>query len=246
MVTSRARSASPLRVAACWSVHLLTATGTLTALGALHAVFQGDARTAFFWLYVAVAIDAVDGALARRARVKEVLPFFDGAKLDDIVDYLTFVLVPIVLLVETGFLVGWLGMTAAGAALVASAYRFCHSEAKTADHFFTGFPSYWNIVALYFFVFALEPLVCAFVTLGLAALVLAPLRFLYPSRMTRLRALTVGLGIVWAILVAMILLRLPERAVGLATLSLAYPLYYTLLSFYLQWRGSRLRTPATR
>ncbi len=246
MVTSRARSASPLRVVACWSVHLLTATGTIAAFGALHAVFQGDTRTAFFWLYLAVAIDSVDGALARLARVKDVLPFFDGSKLDDIVDYLTFVLVPIVLLVETGFLVGWLGMTAACAALLASAYRFCHADAKTPDHFFTGFPSYWNIVALYFFVFALEPWVCALITLVLAALVLAPLRFLYPSRMTWLRAPTVGLGIVWAVLVAMVLLRLPERAVGLATVSLAYPLYYTLLSFYLQWRGWRLRTRATR
>jgi phosphatidylcholine synthase len=230
-------SGSRLRVAAAWGVHLLTATGAISAFGSLLAVSQGDVRAAFFWLYVAVAVDAIDGALARAARVKDLLPFFDGAKLDDIVDYMTFVLVPVVLLVETGLLAGSLGIAAACAALLASAYRFCHADAKTADHFFTGFPSYWNIVALYFYVFQLDPTVCALATLVLAALVFAPLRFLYPSRMTWLRAPTIGLGVVWGAAVALVLLRLPERAVGLATLSLAYPLYYTLLSFWVQGRG---------
>jgi len=235
-VTAR-RTHGTLRTAAAWSVHLLTATGAVTAFASLHAVFQGDVRAAFFWLYLAVCVDAVDGALARAARVKEVLPFFDGAKLDDVVDYMTFVLVPIVLLVETGLLVGPLGIGAACTALIASAYRFCHADAKTADHFFTGFPSYWNVVALYFYVFRLDAVACALATLALAGLVFAPLRFLYPSRMTWMRAPTVGLGILWGIAVALVLLRLPERAVGLATLSLAYPLYYTLLSFWVQWRG---------
>lgn len=239
------RSASPLRLAACWAVHLYTATGVVAAFAATLAVFSGKPRTAFLWLYVAVAIDASDGALARLARVKEYLPQFDGAKLDDIVDYLTFVFVPVVLLVETRFLEGPLGLLAAAAALLASAYRFCHVAAKTSDHFFTGFPSYWNVVALYLYVYESGPLASAVLTLILAALVLAPLRFLYPSRTPWMRSWTVGLGIVWAVAVAMILLRLPERATTLATVSLAYPLYYSLLSFYLQWRGigSRGQSP---
>jgi phosphatidylcholine synthase len=228
---------SPLRRAACWAVHLYTATGVISAFAALHAIFAGNVQAAFLWLYVAVVVDASDGVLARLARVKEHLPQFDGAKLDDIVDYLTFVMVPVVLLVETGLLEGSLGITAAGGALLASAYRFCHADAKTADHYFTGFPSYWNIVALYFYVFQPAPTLAATITLVLAALVFAPLRFLYPSRMTWLRTLTVGLGIVWGAAVAGVLLQLPERAVGLATASLAYPAYYTALSFYMQWRG---------
>jgi len=229
--------AGPLRLAACWAVHLYTATGVLTAFAALHALFAGELRAAFFWLYAAVVVDATDGVFARLADVKRHLPYFDGAKLDDIVDYLTFVAVPIVLLVETGLLTGTLGLVAACAALLASAYRFCHAEAKTADHYFTGFPSYWNIVALYFYVFQAPPRVVAVLTLILAALVFAPLRFLYPSRMTSLRGVTVGLGVLWGVAVAAILLRVPERAVGLATLSLFYPIYYTLLSFWMQWRG---------
>ncbi len=229
--------ASPLRIAACWGVHLYTATGVVWAFAALHAIYTSDVRAAFLWLYVAVVVDATDGVLARLAGVKQHLPHFDGAKLDDIVDYMTFVMVPIVLMVETGLLAGTSGMVAACAALLASAYRFCHADAKTADHYFTGFPSYWNVIALYLHVFAPGPVVGAALTLFLAALVFAPLRFLYPSRMTSLRALTVGLGIVWGVAVAVLLARLPERSVGLATVSLAYPAYYTALSFWMQWRG---------
>lgn len=229
--------ASTLRLAACWAVHFYTATGAVAAFAALHAIFAHDVATAFWWLYVAVAVDASDGVLARAADVKRHLPQFDGAKLDDIVDYLTFVLVPIVLLVETGMLQGSFGIASACLALLASAYRFCHADAKTADHYFTGFPSYWNIVALYLYVFAWSPGAAAALTFGLALLVFAPLRFLYPSRMAWMRASTVGLGLVWAVAVGAILLSLPERATTLALISLAYPAYYTLLSLYAQLRG---------
>lgn len=229
--------ASPLRLAACWAVHFYTATGAVAAFAALHAIFANDIATAFWWLYVAVAIDASDGVLARAAEVKRHLPQFDGSKLDDIIDYLTFVVVPIVLMAETGMLQGTFGIGSACLALLASAYRFCHADAKTADHYFTGFPSYWNIVALYLYVFAWGPAACAALTFGLALLVFAPLRFLYPSRMAWMRASTVGLGLVWAVAVAAILLMLPERATTLAAISLAYPGYYTLLSFYAQLRG---------
>lgn len=229
--------ASPLRLAACWAVHAYTASGVVAAFAALHSIFAGDVRTAFWWLYVAVAIDASDGVLARLADVKRHLPQFDGAKLDDIVDYLTFVVVPMVLMVETGMLHGRLGVASACLALLASAYRFCHADAKTADHYFTGFPSYWNIVALYLYVFEASPATSTAITFALAVLVFAPLRFLYPSRMAWMRASTVGLGLVWAVAVAAILLLLPERSTTLAAISLAYPAYYTLLSFYAQLRG---------
>ncbi|HEY8516980.1 MAG TPA: CDP-alcohol phosphatidyltransferase family protein [Candidatus Binatia bacterium] len=230
-------SPSLLRLAACWAVHFYTASGALTAFASLHAIFHDDLRAAFLWLYVAVVIDSTDGMLARLAGVKRYLPYFDGAKLDDIVDYLTFVVVPIVLMVQIGTLASTLGLFAACAALLASAYRFCHADAKTPDHYFTGFPSYWNIVALYLWVFDAPPEVSAWIVVVLAVLVFVPLRFIYPSRMTVLRKPTIVLGVVWAVMVAVVLLRVPTRSAWLAALSMFYPAYYTLLSFYLQWRG---------
>jgi phosphatidylcholine synthase len=171
MLVSDRGTETVARRAAAWAVHLYTATGALTALAALIATTHGRISAAFGWLYLAVAIDASDGALARAARVKEVVPEFDGAKLDDIVDFLTFVLVPVFLMLQCGLLAGVPGALAASAAVLASAFRFCHASAKTADHFFTGFPSYWNVVALYLYVFDATPAASAALIAILAALV---------------------------------------------------------------------------
>ena len=97
--------------------------------------------------------------LARRFRVKETIPWFDGARIDDIVDYLTYVFAPIVLLWTTGSSRRALGWVLAALPLLASSYQFCRVDAKTADHFFLGFPSYWNVVAFYAIVLDVAELV---------------------------------------------------------------------------------------
>ena len=226
------------RVAA-WSVHVYTALGSVIGVLALLAGARGDVQEAFLWLCAALAIDASDGALARLTRVKEVVPEYDGAELDNIVDYLNFVVVPIFLMIQFGQLAGPLGYLTGGAALLASAYRFCHEDAKTPDHFFTGFPSYWNIVGMYLYVFDVGPGLGALVIGFLAILVFAPIKFVYPSRTTFLRPLTIALGLVWSALGLATLAYLPERATGLAAASLFYGVYYVGLSLYLQLKGQR-------
>jgi phosphatidylcholine synthase len=237
-------ASSPSLRAAAWGVHAYTASGAVLAFAALLAIGGGDFRSAFLWLFVACAIDASDGVLARAVDVKRQLPEIDGARLDDIVDYLTFVFIPLALMHEAGLLVGRAGLCAAMLALLTSALRFCHSDAKTSDHFFTGFPSYWNVVALYLYVFSASPAWSAAVIAVLAVLVLTPLRFLYPSRMTWMRTPTVLLGLVWGVALLAILWRLPERSTALATFSLFYPGYYTGLSFYMQWTGRSAQPPS--
>jgi phosphatidylcholine synthase len=221
---------------AAWGVHAFTASGAVAALAALRAGWQGDLSAAFLWLSLALAIDACDGTLARLVDVKRVLPHMNGSHLDDLVDYQTFVLVPIALLLEHGTLRGTSGGVAAGAALIASACRFSTASAKTPDHLFTGFPSYWNILALYLVVFDVTPTVAAAITFGLACLVPAPLRFIYPSRTEFLMGWSVGLGLVWAAVMLDVIWQLPTRATTLATLSLFYPVYYTVASLTLQAR----------
>jgi phosphatidylcholine synthase len=240
-VMAMANSPTLLRRTACWAVHAYTASGALAALAAMLEVTRGGVRAAFLWLSIAVAVDATDGFLARAARVKDFLPHYDGAELDDIVDFLTFVVVPLFLLIETGYLAGASGITVACFAVLASAFRFCHADAKTPDHFFTGFPSYWNVLALYLYVFDASQGASRLITLGLALAVFAPLRFIYPSRTVALRTWTIALGVVWAVIVIAVVLALPERARTLAAVSLAYPLYYTVVSLALQFGGSLQR-----
>ncbi len=169
-------------VLAAWLAHAYTASGVVLAFLATRAVVEHRYREAFLWLALQIFVDSTDGVLARRARVATLLPWFNGSKLDDIVDYLTYVFVP-ALLVWRALLVpdAW-ALPVACAMLLASAFGFNREDAKTSDHFFTGFPSYWNIVVLYLFVARLTPVVNAVILLSLAVLVFVPIRYVYPSR----------------------------------------------------------------
>ncbi len=224
-----------------WLAHFYTALGAVLALFATQAVFRGDFRTVFLALTAAIFVDATDGWLARALRVKEVLPGYDGGRLDDIVDYLTYVFVPVLLLWKAGLLPpGW-EMEVGTVVLLASAYGFGQADAKvvTTDHFFTGFPSYWNIVALYLYVWRLPPAVNAALLLVLAALVFVPIRFVYPSRTVQLREFTLVLGALWSALVLVMIWRLPATDGPWTAISLVFPVYYTVLSLWLHARSPR-------
>jgi phosphatidylcholine synthase len=221
-----------------WIAHLYTALGAVTALLATLDVLADDYRGAFFWLGVQIFIDATDGVLARALRVKERLPHFDGARLDDIIDYLCYVFVPVLLLLHARLLPTDWGVWVGAAVLLSSAYGFSQTAAKvkTTDHFFTGFPSYWNLVAFYLFLLQWPAEVNAAILTTFAVLVFVPLRYVYPSRTETLSLLTNLLGGLWAILALWILWRLPDTDGPWTVLSLAFPLYYMGLSLWLNFK----------
>jgi phosphatidylcholine synthase len=217
-----------------WLVHAFTASGVVLAYLALESIVQGAVREAFLYLAIATAVDSVDGVLARLARVKERTPQFDGALLDNIIDYLTFTLVPVFLLRQQRLLPDDpAGIAIAAAVLLSSAYGFCRTDAKTPDHFFTGFPSYWNIVALYMVALGTSPLTNAIFLLIFVGLVFVPIGYVYPSRTPKWRALTIGLGLAWGVAMAIVIWTLPSPSPSLAWGSLLYPVYYGALSLYL-------------
>jgi phosphatidylcholine synthase len=225
---------------AAWLVHFYTALGALAAFFGAIAVFESRYRDSFAWMFAATVIDASDGFLARRMRVREVLPGFDGARLDDIVDYLTFVFLPVLLLHHAGLLpTGW-GAAIASIVLLSSAYGFCATDAKTDDHFFTGFPSYWNIVALYLFAGGLPRAANGAILILLSALVFVRIGYVYPSKTASLRTVTVVLGVIWAAMIGAIVLMLPAVSTTLVVASLFYPIYYALLSFVLHQRRAQV------
>lgn len=176
---------TPLQKAAAWFVHLYTASGIIVALFALEAIYLRDYGTAYIWFAVAVWIDGSDGPMARRFRVKEVLPSINGGLLDNIVDYITWSFLPIVLLWRSGWLPEPVDLWCI-IALLASLYAFVHNSAKiTTEAMFRGFPSYWN-----FFVVSVDlvlrhygPWAVAIATLALSVLSVLPIYFLYPNRL---------------------------------------------------------------
>ena len=219
-----------------WLAHAYTASGAVLAFLAARAVVDHDYRTAFFWLGVQIFVDATDGLLARALRVHERLPGFNGAKLDDIVDYLTYVFVPALFVWRAVLVPDSWTLGVAAAMLISSAYGFNRAEAKTADHFFTGFPSYWNIVVFYLLIARLPATVNGVVLLALAALVFVPIRYVYPSRTPVLMWPTNIFGAIWGALMLVMLWQYPAISQQVFLASLAFPIYYVVLSLALQTR----------
>ena len=217
------------RRAIAWTVHAYTGLGLPLAFLASIALYQGSATWFFLACWGTCFIDATDGTMARRARVKEVLPEFDGGLLDNIIDYLTFTFLPALALPAFGMLPGhW--MWVALLPILSSGYGFAQARAKTEESF-VGFPSYWNIVVLYLYVLDATPLVTTIVLAVLALLVFVPIHYIYPTKTRFLRTFTVGLGALWA-LAASVLCAFPdaEWTETVAWITLAYPVYYFFAS----------------
>ena len=226
-----------------WPAHAYTALGLVCAAAILRLVVEGsdDAfRLAFLVMVIATAIDATDGWLARRARVSDVLPGFDGRRLDDLIDFQTYTCLPLALLWRAGVLPGpwqpWLLVP-----LVASAYGFCQVHAKTEDHYFLGFPSYWNIVAFYVYVLRMPAAVALTLILVLSVLTFVPTRYLYPSRAGRWALPTNLFGSAWLVSLLAILWMWGASPRWLVVGSLAFPAYYMLASWAVSFRIWRRR-----
>jgi phosphatidylcholine synthase len=200
---------------------------------------QKNFRASFLAMGAATVIDACDGPLARLLQVKNRVPSFDGALLDNIVDYLTYTIAPIFLMLEAEIIptTRW-GLLLACFVAIAGVYGFCRTDAKTSDHYFLGFPNYWNLVALYLFCLGFGTNFNVAVLLILGVLVLVPLKYIYPNRTVALRPLTLTLGIIWAVVTIAMLAMLPTVNTALLTASLSFIVYYLAASFILHARAS--------
>ena len=224
-----------MRTLAAWLVHLYTASSAVFGLWAVYAISNHQYRLAIFLMLVTLFIDSTDGVLARAVDVRGRIPWFDGRRLDDICDYFTYVLVPAWFLIEADLLPhpAW-----AAVPVLASAYGFSREDAKTEDHFFLGFPSYWNVVAIYMYLLQLSPLAALAITLVLSAGVFVPIRYLYPSRTPVLRPLTLVVLCLWGLAFLWLAVH-PDPDPLWLRLSLLGPLYYVGLSLLLNWRRMR-------
>ncbi|HMA35479.1 MAG TPA: CDP-alcohol phosphatidyltransferase family protein [Chloroflexia bacterium] len=220
--------------AGAFTVHIYTAAGVVLAFLMVLAAISGNTVSALWLGGAAVIIDGTDGALARRLRVQERIPWFDGSLLDNIVDYLTYVFAPVILLWSAGYLPSGLpGMTVAVLPLLASSFQFCRVDAKTDDHFFLGFPSYWNVVAFYAIVNHLDVTVLSLIIVGCSLLVFVPIKYVYPTRTVTARPITLGLVGLWGLVCGTILLQMPHPNPLLINLSYLFLVYYFVLSLYL-------------
>ena len=179
------------------AVHVFTASGALCAFMALVAAMEGDLATMFKWLGAALVIDGIDGPIARAVGVERHAPRWDGATLDFVVDFLTYVLVPLAAIWRADLLPPAIAPIACGLVAAASALYFADRQMKLDGHWFRGFPALWNVLLIYLLAFPL-PDVFNLAVMGIAAvLMFAPLRFVHPMRVRGLRPLTLAALAAW-------------------------------------------------
>lgn len=213
-----------------WSVHLFTASGAVLGFFALLAIATGNLGNAVLLMLASLFIDGIDGTLARAAKVAKHTPQINGRRLDDIIDYLNFVIVPAVFLWGAGSVTHpiWLA-----APILASAYGFSREDAKTEDDFFLGFPSYWNILAIYLWLFSVGPVAGTVWVVILSIAVFVPMKYLYPSKVQPMSLrFWLGVGaITWTAALAACV-RWPEATgpLFIVEISLLYPAWYLWLS----------------
>jgi phosphatidylcholine synthase len=218
-----------------WSVHLFTATGAIWGFLTILAIFEQNWRAAIIWMILAMFVDGFDGMLARWFHVKEYASQVDGALLDNIIDYLNYVVVAAFLLIKAPNLlpVGF-EMAAAFSILLTSAYQFSQVDAKMDEQsfFFKGFPSVWNFLVIYLMLLGLNPWINLALVIICNVLVFVPVKYVYPSRNTRLRRLTLGLTYLYGAIAIWALLQYPSVPQWIVWISLIYVGYYALLSLF--------------
>jgi len=217
-------------------VHFFTAIGGILGLMAVQAAFDHD-YIPFFWILgAAIIIDGLDGTFARIFEVKKILPQFDGALLDNIIDFITYSFAPACFILNSSLVPWEFRFLAAAIIVLVSAYQFCHVEAKTSDNFFTGFPSYWNIVVFYMFVFNFDAWINLAIISIFAVLVFIPIKYVYPSQLTFLKKkpkykwAMIAATVAWFISTFTMLYTYPEMPVIFIVISLAYVAVYFIVS----------------
>ena len=183
---------------AAWAVHGFTASGAVLGFLAIISILNNDLVGAFLWLGLALLIDGIDGSLARKIGVLDKTPNIDGSTLDNVIDYLNYVIIPALMIYWFQMVPnGWEIILPAGMFAV-SLYTFANMNMKTKDYYFSGFPAVWNIVVLYFYILNTHPIINVIIILLLFIFTFIPIKFVHPLRVKKIRNLTIFCTVLWS------------------------------------------------
>jgi len=216
-------------------VHFFTASGAVWGFLTLLAIWDENYRLAIIYMIIAMFVDGFDGMLARWFEVKTYARGVDGGLMDNIIDYLNYVVVASLLIVKVdGLMPDGLAVPAALSILLTSAYQFSQIDAKTDDetYFFKGFPSVWNFLVVYMMLLGLNPWVNFALLVICNILIFVPVKYLYPSRNTRLRKFTLGMTYLYGVLGVWGLLQYPDVPEWVTLASFIYVIFYGVMSFF--------------
>ena len=215
-----------------WAVHLLTASGAALALAASLAAANNQWQLAFLWLGIALIVDGLDGPLARR---RQRVPWFDGAMLDFVIDYATYVLVPAIILVRCDLVAQPYGLIAGLVVAVVGAMYFADTRMKTPDAAFRGFPAVWNVVVFQLMIYQWPQLITLLILAVFSVLTFTGVEFVHPIRVKRLRPLTLGMCALWAVLGLLCLWTNLAPPTWIVVVFALVNAYFAVIGAYLQY-----------
>ena len=237
-MTTQTTTNSRTDVVRAWAVHIFTMLSVPLSMLALVAFVHDQIKMVWLWLAIAMMVDAVDGTFARRARVSEVVPWFDGMILDDIVDYITWTFIPALVMYEY---LPWgndaLSLIAAIIAASSSMWCYCNKGMKSKDYFFVGFPAAWNIVALYLWLLHTPAWFNWIILVIFVALTVLPVTFLHPFRVRKAMVPNIAAALGWVGIAAALVMLYPAYPLWLVVLWFVPGLWFVGVSAWRTWRG---------
>ncbi len=222
--------------ALAWSVHLFTSSGLVAGFMAILAVQAHDWRTCMFWLIICLIIDGIDGTFARMFRVKEVLPYMDGTTIDYVIDFATYAIIPAYMFYEAQLVPESWNLVCTSIILLVSALYYGKTGMVSNDLYFVGFPVLWNMVVFYMiFIYDFSPIINAFFILFFAILHFVPIKFVYPSQGQRFRWLTIGVSVVFILMLLLAVYFYPIQYDWITILATICMVYYGVMAVYNTW-----------
>ncbi|APQ15310.1 phosphatidyltransferase [Borreliella garinii] len=221
-----------------WLVHIFTASGLIVGLYSIISIVNGDYSLLLKLTVIGLIIDGIDGTMARRLKVKELIPEIDGALLDNITDYINYTFIPVIFFYLGEFIEEKYKVAICIGILLSSAYQFSRIDAKTNDNYFRGFPSLWNIFVILNIIFKIEQIINLVMILICIVISFVPIKFIYPSKTKELKKITIPITIISCLIfVVSIFLDLSTTALKISkTILILYFAYLTLASIYLTYK----------
>ena len=199
---------------------------------ALITAVNGQWAAMFIWLGIALCIDGIDGAIARRLQVAKLLPRWSGDVLDLVVDILNYVFVPAYALAASGLLPKPAAVPLGLLIVVTGALYFADRLMKTSDYYFRGFPALWNVAAFYFFILKPEPWAGAAAIIALAVLTFVPFHVVHPVRIAHLRGVTIVALLAWAVLALVAVAQDLDPPLWIGAALCALAVYFVAIGFF--------------
>lgn len=215
-----------------FSVHIFTALGVITGLLSLAAILDGQIRQGLIWLIICQIIDGFDGPIVRRLDVKTHAPQINGHTLDLVIDYVTCVVVPVILMIELEILTAPWDIAIAGLIFFTSALWFARSDQESKDFWFNGFPASWNLIIPSFIILEISHSWVLIISIFFCLIQLTTVKFPHLVKVKTLRPLTLTLTIIYFIALTLLSLEYPNGSDMLKPILVIAPFYIISLSIW--------------